>query len=1047
MNKKYLLVSILLIFFNSVFFAAPVYYISPNNDGIQDLLEVPLKISDKRFISNWSFEIVDSDDNIVRIIKPNIPLPKEMGFKDFFKQLITPKKDIDIPDIMVWDGMNDSGENAPDGIYYYYVTATDDNGNVGKTIKREVHIDTKVPEAIITPPELKVFGMGDRNFIEIQQTGSQEDLWTGTIKNVDGDVVKTYKWENEMPTVFRWTGTNEEGKQVPDGIYSYEITSTDRAGNSFCSESVNNIIYSTDKPSTDVLVKGSKYFSPGTESTNNNTEFGVLIEIPGEETGNRLTKWNVNIRDSKNKIIKTYNNSNYGEQPPESIIFDGMDDKGNVLADGEYKADVSAEYLNGYVPEVIYSPSVILSTVKSEARVIPSEKVFGAGSKKTIDFDIRIDPTEGAPVKEWIGYIKNMDDSSIVRTYDFGEYPPDKITWDGLSDDGELAEGGKYFFEIHGEDLAGNIGGGKTSGVITFSPAKLELFFGVSDEAFSPNGDNILDIIKFTPVTENKDIRSYDFEIHNERNELVYREMNNNGNIPVYFEWNGKDNSGIVCEDGKYSASLEVLAENGAKAAASTKSFILDTHAPSLVAQIPWNVFSTNGNSSKKDLPISITSITPETQWNAEIRNEKDISVYSFSWSGTKDKLVWDGTNSSGNVVDNGVYSVLFFSNDAAGNSFYTEIKDITVDNREATTSITAEYKGISPNNDDILDTQTFKIATSVQDGIASWTFNIVSDSGDIVFSLSEKDSADLPEEIIWNGADYEGYACEGTFIGTINITYENTNSVSASSYPFVCTTVPPVINAVVTPEYFSPDNDGVDDELYINLSGKTKSAISSWSLKIKDPVGNDFWTTYGDSQITECIVWDGLSNIQKDKDGNPEMVQSAMDYPYEFTVSDDLGMTSTIEGLIPIDVLVIRVGDVLKMAVPSIIFEPDTANFREETPRLPKKKIAKNIQVLNRIAKILDKFKDYKVTIIGHANKLTNNPDEEDVDDFDYWGRALKPLSKERADVIMEYLIEKGVNSAMLSSEGKGGTELIANSEDKNNNWKNRRVEFILEK
>ena len=189
------------------------------------------------------------------------------------------------------------------------------------------------------------------------------------------------------------------------------------------------------------------------------------------------------------------------------------------------------------------------------------------------------------------------------------------------------------------------------------------------------------------------------------------------------------------------------------------------------------------------------------------------------------------------------------------------------------------------------------------------------------------------------------------------------------------------------------------------------------------------------------------MSNVQKDAKGNAERVQSAMDYPYEFTVTDNLGMSSKVTGVIPVDVLVIRDGNLLKMAVPSIIFESDAANFQNANAKLDSDKVNNNIKVLNRIADILKKFKDYKVTIVGHANKITDNPEEETVDNLAQWGRASMPLSKERADAIKVYLTKKGVNAASLTTDGKGGTQPVANPKDKDNNWKNRRVEFILQK
>ena len=53
------------------------------------------------------------------------------------------------------------------------------------------------------------------------------------------------------------------------------------------------------------------------------------------------------------------------------------------------------------------------------------------------------------------------------------------------------------------------------------------------------------------------------------------------------------------------------------------------------------------------------------------------------------------------------------------------------------------------------------------------------------------------------------------------------------------------------------------------------------------------------------------------------------MDYPWEFTVTDSLGLTSKSRGKISIDILVTRDGNVLKMAVPAIIFRSNAADFK----------------------------------------------------------------------------------------------------------------------
>ncbi len=1026
-------------------FAKPKY-ISPNSDGTQDELTIPLNISDKRYIKTWNLIILDENGNEIRRIGNKEALPEKVGFKSFFKQLVTPKKGVEIPDSVTWNGAMNNGETAPDGKYFYYISATDDNDNVGETKRYEVIIDTVAPEIDLTQPADRIFGEGAKSFLKIVQAGSVEDEWTGTFKAADGTVVRTYKWTNSEPLEFKWYGTKDDDSQVMDGVYSYEITATDRAGNIAQQSVINNIIYSAEKPATNIYVDGSRYFSPETQSKNSTIAFNLSIPVPEAKTGNKLTEWDVVISDKAGNPVRTYNRAKDGDIPPESIIFDGKDDNDKKLADGEYQACVSAKYLNGYEPNKIYSPVIILDTEKPEAQIKPSETIFGAGQKSTVTFAIMITPADGAPVPEWNAHIEN-EAGDIVKTFQLGEYPPESITWNGLTDKGQLAEKGDYYFVIESNDLAGNIGGGKSANKVTFDTTEAQLLLTLEDSAFSPNGDKSKDTLTITPITQTPDVADYLFEIKNAAGKTVYS-VSESKKLPKNFVWDGKDSGKIICEDGTYMAQLSVTTSNGSKTSASTPAFVLDTVAPSIVTEIPWTTFSADGDGNQDTIPVAIKECTNEKLWTMEIRGQNGKSIKKISWNGSKSELEWDGTDESGNIAADGIYSINFYSTDDAGNSFKATLKDIVLDNRETKTYITAENEGISPNGDGFLDTQEFAISVTVPDSIASWNFDIRKEDGSSVYGWSNEDSAYLPEKITWNGADRNGNACEGTYTGTLNITYTKGNRISAVSTPFVCTATPPQLKVKKVPEeYFSPDNDGVADDQYIQLEYSTKTKIKNWSFIIRDPKGKDFWKTSGKSQITKNIAWDGLSNTQKDANGNAERVQSAMDYPYEFTVTDNLGMTSVEKGMISVDVLVIREGNILKMAVPSIIFESDAANFQDISGKLTQEQIDKNLRTLNRIADILKKFKDYKVTIVGHANRLTNNPEEETVDNPRNWGRASTPLSKERADAIKTYLISRGVSANNLATDGRGGTQPVVNPTDKDNNWKNRRVEFLLEK
>ena len=102
------------------------------------------------------------------------------------------------------------------------------------------------------------------------------------------------------------------------------------------------------------------------------------------------------------------------------------------------------------------------------------------------------------------------------------------------------------------------------------------------------------------------------------------------------------------------------------------------------------------------------------------------------------------------------------------------------------------------------------------------------------------------------------------------------------------------------------------------------------------------------------------------------------------------------------------------------------------------KEQIANNERVLKRIAEILNKFKEYNIVIEGHANNVSGTLEE---------GEKDIPLSEKRAEYVKARLVKYGVSAGRLTTVGRGGTMPIAPGNDKSVNWKNRRVEFILQK
>ncbi len=1039
----------------SVFAEKGPVYISPNNDGIQDTLEVPLKIKEKRYIKDWSFIIKNEAGEVVRTIANKEKRNDKVTFKKFFKALITPKQGVSIPSTLVWNGVMDNGQVAPDGTYFYSFTATDDNNNTATTKPLVVIVDNTPPEVEVVQPSAqdKIFGEGAKTVLTVRQSGSKEDEWLAEFVDAGGKVVWSRSMVNSEPLTLEWNGTSQAGAPLPDGIYNYKIGATDRAGNKSAPAGINNLIYSAEKPATNIVINGSRYFSPigkGAKSV----LFDVRIPLPDSRSGNKLTNWAVTIVGSDGKEIKKYEGT---DNPPSSLEFDGTDNNGKAVADGSYQAVVTAKYLNGYEPDLVKSPVFVLDTSKPMATLKTKGSVFSPdsdGNQDVMEITQTVMTNKSAPVSNWVGTITDAN-GNVVRTENFGAYPPETFAWNGMNGSSQMAADGEYTYNLSATDAAGNEASYSTT-KFALDTSKAEIMLTSSALAFNPAGAR--SSIQFTPIMKaSSTIIHHALSVADAQGKEVYR-IESDGALPKNFTWNGLASDGTRCADGKYVAFLETKAANGSEANAQSQQFAIDTIAPKIELNVPYTLFSPDADSRKDKLPVEVTECTDDN-WTATVVNSKNAVVRTMRWNGKVPSFEWDATDDAGNKVADGSYKMVFNAEDAAGNKFSADLTNIVVDTRPANAFVTAEYEAFSPNGDGNRDTQQFTIRPSLNEGIESWKFDIISADGKVVRSWTNAESPNLPATITWDGLDNgksneagaveRAVVADGVYTGNLDIVYAKGNEVKTASTAFISCKTPPKLTVKTATEsnsgYFSPDNDGTDDDLFIRLKAETPVGLKNWSFTINDPNGRKFWSTSGKASITELMTWDGRGDTG-------ELVQSAMDYPYVFTVTDNLGMTSTEKGLISIDILVIRVGDVLKMAVPSIIFRSDAADFKVETAPgkkdgVTKEQAANNERILNRIAKILDKFDTYKVTIVGHANRTTDNENEETVDNPQQWGPALIPLSQRRAEFVKDYLVKHKVKADRLSTDGKGGREPVANPKDEANRWKNRRVEFILNK
>ena len=236
----------------------------------------------------------------------------------------------------------------------------------------------------------------------------------------------------------------------------------------------------------------------------------------------------------------------------------------------------------------------------------------------------------------------------------------------------------------------------------------------------------------------------------------------------------------------------------------------------------------------------------------------------------------------------------------------------------------------------------------------------------------------------------------------------------------------------------FTPDGDGLDDEAVIIPSSRyLQYPPERWNVRIFDQQNHLFREWNGNGRLPSVIVWNGLSDFG-------EHAFSKNTYKVKFTITPDerdierTGKTELYaEDSIETGILFQEIipGKQWKVIVNTIYFDPDKATFN----RISAAQRKSNNDTLDILSLQIKSRGSVKVLVQGYANNVSNT-EWENVNE-------LIPLSRLRANTIMNLLVKRGIDSEILSYEGLGGANPIAAWEDRESWWKNRRVEFIVTK
>jgi flagellar hook assembly protein FlgD len=272
-------------------------------------------------------------------------------------------------------------------------------------------------------------GDGTGDTLEVRVRLSEPADWTLRIRDADGDVLDRADGESGTASI-AWT---PEPGSVAEGTYRWTLEATDGWGNGPLED---DGTVEVDLTAPDLAVDGDPdaipLFTPNGDGSGDTVRFAVATGEPGTATAT--------IRDAADEVVRRVTGS-LGSGGM-TLTWDGRDDDGTEVPDGEYRVNLTARDRAGNRSEAVVRHVAAygaLSRSAASASAFFPQDGDGIGNRVTLSFRLH-DPAH-------VTWTVQDADGDVVRTLRT-EAPLDpgthSATWDGRTDDGAMVPRGTY---------------------------------------------------------------------------------------------------------------------------------------------------------------------------------------------------------------------------------------------------------------------------------------------------------------------------------------------------------------------------------------------------------------------------------------------------------------------------------------------------------------------------------------------------------------------------------------------------------------------------
>ena len=391
--------------------------------------------------------------------------------------------------------------------------------------------------------------------------------------------------------------------------------------------------------------------APNGDKAHSTIDFSIVFANQAAITG-----WKVEMMTGGNAQKQW---SGDAKNLPSTLSWDGKSESGSLASEGTYTARLTVNYGSGTPAATAQSSSFILDVSPPTGSVSFDPQQFTPNAQGVVQaVTVNIKGSSAvAKLDSWS--LDIMDPSGkVFRSFD-GKWPNAQVQWDGKSTSGDtVAPGASYTANATLKDefgLTAQLTGGiSVAGTPATTVGQAPGTFGVTPltTGFSPPGTVKVEKLS-VGYGKSEAVKSWKLEILDANGTVVKTFSGGSSNMSATISWDGKDDSGMMSPEGKYSARLSVD-YGGVYAAnsATSEGFVLDITPPTGSITLSEPLFSPIEGSPTITLTVAASSRTAKIDsWRMEIDDPENHLFKAFEAKWPTNQAVWNGKGTNGDLV------------------------------------------------------------------------------------------------------------------------------------------------------------------------------------------------------------------------------------------------------------------------------------------------------------------------------------------------------------------------------------------------------------